>query len=257
MFFRNFSKQSLVSIGLIYISVRPSLHECLAQQEGPSLPVPEFNNTEVTYRYNLCDRQNLIYNNELRIEDALKGLNLSIMLTQHEGGLATFLYAPAEDGTIKLNNPGLKVEIMDEVARRAGFSWRKSYSSGKIKDIIDTNQTIDEFLKWSTGVYDVVVDLFDITSERIAAGIAFPVSMHDNSGILVTYDQPDQMEKMNILSFMLPFTNGVWFSCLITIIFSGLTYFFLAKPIKIYEDRSSDTEETEESEEETHSQDVR
>merc|ERR1712095_241406 len=62
---------------------------------------------------------------------------------------------------------------------------------------------------------------------------------------------------MNILSFMLPFTNSVWFSCLITIIFSGLTYFFLAKPIKIYEDRSSDTEETEESEEETHSQDVR
>merc|ERR1719410_672075 len=110
--------QNLMTLCLVYFNFLHALHRSFAQ-EHPSLPFPNIYSTNVTYRHNLCNRQNLTYSNKVKVEGVLRGLDLSILILEHGDVAGTFLYALTEDGTIKQRDPGLMVEIMDEVARRA------------------------------------------------------------------------------------------------------------------------------------------
>ena len=98
-----------------------------------------------------------------------------MLIIEHVGVAGAFIYSRSEEGAIKKTNPGLKVEMTDEIARRAGFEWRQTFSSDQMINIIGSNTT-NEFLKWSTDMYDVSVEFWDVTQERYALGIAFPHS---------------------------------------------------------------------------------
>jgi hypothetical protein len=66
--------------------------------------------------------------------------------------------------------PGLVARIMDEVCRRAGCTWRNTYS---IVGAIPPNTTWSELLIWTTEVYDISVEWWMRSTDRMRHGAAF------------------------------------------------------------------------------------
>ena len=91
----------------------------------------------------------------LELNDALRGRNLSIAV-QYGKGFDFFQYNPDEE--LSFNNPGGMVPAMlDELARRAGFSWRNSfvgYTFNTTDQLFDdgTLGKWDRMLNWTTSV---------------------------------------------------------------------------------------------------------
>jgi hypothetical protein len=68
------------------------------------------------------------------------------------------------------NYPGLMARIMDEICLRAGCTWRNSYS---IIGAIPENTTWSDLLYWSTDTYDISVEWWMRSTERMRHGAAF------------------------------------------------------------------------------------
>eukprot|EP00957_Ditylum_brightwellii_P058465 4433632-Ditylum_brightwellii.AAC.1 len=78
-------------------------------------------------------------------------------------------------GEVKRSDAGLFVMLIDELATRAGFTWRDSFAAiPLLNSEEDVNRTWTELLLWTTDTYDVAVDFFAKTPERIALGVSFP-----------------------------------------------------------------------------------
>ena len=98
--------------------------QCAAGQ----FPAPAFTDktfASVDYRNDWCDVSRAVLNGTIAAEDALRGRKLTVSWPAVE------TYSPegfhVTDDTGALTDQGLMVEIMDELASRAGFSWRNSY----------------------------------------------------------------------------------------------------------------------------------
>ena len=99
--------------------------QCAAGQ----FPAPAFTDKTfapgVDHRNNWCEASNAVLNGTIVTADALRGRNISVSWPAVEN------YSPkgfhVTDDTGALTDQGLMVEIMDELASRAGFSWRNSY----------------------------------------------------------------------------------------------------------------------------------
>jgi hypothetical protein len=111
-----------------------------------------------------------------------------------------------ETGAIIKDSPGFTVEILDELAKRAGFSWRTSFGVADITQI--GNRTVDDVLQWTTQNYDISVAQWSRAVKRIEAGIVFPEGVYDGSIIMVGIQETDS--KLNIWAFLEPFEWGVW-----------------------------------------------
>ena len=56
-------------------------------------------------------------------------------------------------------NPGLFAVILDEVAKRAGFSWRDSYAAFEpIDAVLDEGKTWTDLLQWQTQNFDIAME---------------------------------------------------------------------------------------------------
>ena len=99
--------------------------QCAAGQ----FPAPAFTDKTfapgVDHRNNWCSISENLLAGTVKIADALRGKNVSVSWPAVEN------YSPegfhVTDDTGALTDQGLMVEIMDELASRAGFSWRNSY----------------------------------------------------------------------------------------------------------------------------------
>merc|ERR1711862_613968 len=129
------------------------------------------------------------------------------------------------NGTIPERNPGIMVELLDEVASRAGFSWRNSFSSAAFSDT--GFETYSELLQWSTKNYDISADYWDRSLERIRLGISFPKAWFINDVIMVTFSKMDN--RIQMFSFLKPFSRELWFAVVATLMFSAYTYFLIAR----------------------------
>ena len=74
------------------------------------------------------------------------------------------------------------VEIMDELAERAGFQWRNSFAV--INDEIGNN-TFTDLLEWTTSTYDISLDWWTFDIRRMALGVTFPEGWYDSTIIMV------------------------------------------------------------------------
>jgi hypothetical protein len=136
------------------------LHPATAQ-EKPSLYIPEYN-FNVTYRQNVCDRHQGYYNGSFELRDALEGFELHSLLTM------TDYFRLDKNGAINENNPGLVPNILDELAKRGGFTWRNSFAvTNGPGDIL----TWTDLLAWATESYDVSADWWIHSIERIRMGV--------------------------------------------------------------------------------------
>ena len=81
--------------------------------------------TGVDYRNHWCEESKAVLAGTMDAGDVLRGRNLTVSWPAVEN------YSPAgfhlADDTGALTDGGLMIEVMDELASRAGFSWRSSY----------------------------------------------------------------------------------------------------------------------------------
>jgi hypothetical protein len=171
-----------------------------------------------SFRQSVCDRQLAISNGTLEFRDALDGLRLNVALTSFVfgGGIEA-------DGSIPEVDSKLDVRILDELAERAGFTWRDTY--GAVLPDDNFNGTFDELLDWSVKTFDLSAMLWIRTPSRINRGTGFPYGFVDGSIILVGRQLSSQGRRsLNLWSFLMPFDLWTWLLIVATFIICGLIY---------------------------------
>jgi Ligand-gated ion channel len=171
----------------------------------------------ITHRQNVCDRYEEFRSGTLQLRDALQGLALRPLVSKGD----YFLYNSTNG--IDTPDPGLMAELMDELALRAGFTWRQSFA---VFDRVDMppNVTFTDLLAWAVDTYDIAINWWDQSVERMERGVAFVEPWFDGSVILIEKQRPVNGNTINLLNWLRPFDGQVWMLVLCTIIFSGLVY---------------------------------
>lgn len=196
-------------------------------QQSPSIVVDKFDNN-VSYRTNVCDRQRQLWDHQIELPDALRGLNLTVTMTNYQFANERFFFTLV-NGRIKEENPGIFAVILDEVALRAGFEWRNSFSVfDPLNSTNDGDKTWTDILEWSVETFDISVEVWGRTTARMSNGISFPAGWFDSSGVLVEqYDENQSQRVVNLWSFLDPFSSSVWFLIWVAIVVTGFLYWFL------------------------------
>jgi len=184
-------------------------------QEAPRFTT-ELYDPIFNYRSNVCDRHRLYHSGEVAFRDTLQGLELTAML-----GVGN-LFQLREDETIDPQYPGLFGVLMDELALRAGFTWRNSYA---VYYTPGENKTYTNLVQWGSDSYDVMVDWWNTSVERLQMGIGFPEGFYDASYILIGLQGGDDSStKVDLFNFLRPFSMTLWWAILGTTIVSILAY---------------------------------
>jgi len=179
------------------------------------------------------------------MRNALWGLQLHTAI--REGKFFHTMLSPEGELVINPEYPGLAAVLMDELAERAGFSWRDSYgiyyALGELEEEVFESWT--DIVSWTTDFYDVTVDWFDNTLERLKLGISFPEGFVRADYILVGVPgDEDEIQKNNYWGWLQPFTTDVWVVIAITIVLSGCIYQLLEQlgnPARYKGRRTKDT----------------
>ena len=219
---------------LLYFTTSPSNRKIAVLvaygQETPYAIVPTFDRT-VSYRTNVCDRQLQLYNGTLVLPDALRGLNLTVSITNYVSGIErVFFSLDPTTNKIDETNPGVFALILDELAIRAGFTWRNSFIPlDPFTALNDANQTWTDVLRWATDTFDISMDRWAHTVDRLDIPVSFPVAWYDNSIILGEIVQPVSKtnKEFNLWNFLDPFHGGLWLTLVCTIVATGLVYYVL------------------------------
>lgn len=213
-----------ISVGAVLLLL---LQRFSTAQQRPFVSIETFAPLTKTYRTSVCDRQRDLYEGKTLLQDALQGLNISVAMTNYKVPNEDAFFTLV-DGKIKEENPGLFVVIMDEIALRAGFSWRNTFAAiDPLDSTIQVGKSWTDLLEWEVDSFDIAADYWARSVDRMARGISFPVGWYDGSIILV-YSE-DSTDKFNLWSFLLPFETNVWIAMAAAIFFSGLVYFFLER----------------------------
>ena len=192
----------------------------LRAQETPTLNLPQFS-LNISYRQDVCDRHDRYYNDELPLRDALQGFQLNTL--QRSG---TYLNLDDETGAINEEDPGLIADIMDELAIRAGFTWRNSFG---VTTGPGENKTWADLLEWGVESYDVSVDWWVHSPERLKLGIGFPAGFIHASYIMVgiTEDYTEDTsgeQDLQLWNLTKPFSRDLWIAIALTVFLSAVIY---------------------------------
>jgi hypothetical protein len=179
-------------------------------QESPSIFVKNFDSSR-SFRSDVCQRQRDVWNGMRSLPDALIGLNLSVALPDFQNDFSQDALFRLVNGTIHPEDPRLLVKIMDEVAKRSGFTWRNRFGIFRPLDPnIDGNRTWADILLWSIDVYDISAETWGRSIERIGKGVSFPLGWYDSSIVFVNHlDMNEYQEVVNVWAFLSPFISIV------------------------------------------------
>jgi len=142
-------------------------------QEMPFFTVQKFDRSYM-HRQNLCERQRLLFEGNVSLENALGGLDLNVVMTDYTGTEDDFFFSLNERGEIRAEDPGIFVVLLDEIARRAGFRWRDSFGLVKaLNSEEDGNKTWADLLEWEVETFDLSVEGWARSVDRMARSISF------------------------------------------------------------------------------------
>mmetsp|Transcript_33890 Transcript_33890/g.82185 ORF Transcript_33890/g.82185 Transcript_33890/m.82185 type:complete len:640 (-) Transcript_33890:133-2052(-) len=219
---------SLVLCGTVFFqTVQVSAQDIAGNKNGGQIAyfdTPQFTNG-VSHRQNVCDRYHALNNDTIALEDVLRGLKLNAVFGAYSGS-----YFNYNNETGIQPYGGIVAEIMDEMASRAGFTWRDSFG---IYDVPSggENETWTDLLVWSVDTYDITIDWWAKSLARMNLGVAFMKDWYDSSIILISKQNlEDEVGTDNSISldnfgnWMEPFTWEVWYTTLGTILLSGIVY---------------------------------
>jgi hypothetical protein len=222
-------------LSLLVLLLWISISTIVVAQQKPFVTIPRFQynyipegyNTSI-FRTNVCDRQQLLYQGQIDLRSALKGLNLSVAITNYQVPNEDKFFTLSSDGGINETDPGLFVVILDEIAKRAGFEWRYTYTAiDPIDSMIDGNYTWTDLLLWELHHFDISADYWGRSTERMGRNVAFPKGWYDGSVVLVQSIANHETEDVSLWSFLKPFDRNVWITIIAAIIFTGLMYLIL------------------------------
>jgi hypothetical protein len=185
-----------------------------------------------TYRTNICAQQQPLFEEQIELGDALRGLDLSVAITNYQGVPNEERFFALDDvtGGIRTSDPGLFVVILDELARRAGFRWRHSFAAIRpLSAAVDGNKTWTDLLEWEIDHFDIAAEYWGRSEARMALGISFPKGWYDGSIILAQTKDTSNQDNSSFWSFLLPFDGKVWLAIIAAILFTGLMYFVLER----------------------------
>jgi len=201
-----------VLLWIVHVQAQP----VVAAGDFATLPTPSIVATTTntpSYRQSVCELNMYTTNSTAQLKDALSGFTLQPILTVSK----FFNYSEANG--IDEDHPGLVVQILDELARRANFTWRYSFA---VSYGPDQNTTWTQMLSSYTKLFDVSVDYWDRSSERLNKGIAFMDPWFNGNMILIEkIVAPSDKDKVNYTNFLKPFAPSVWFTTLATILVSA------------------------------------
>ncbi|CAB9519121.1 receptor ionotropic, NMDA 1 [Seminavis robusta] len=166
-----------------------------------------------SHRQDVCGRYDRFRSGEIELKDALSGIALRPVFVSFEG----------YDEYIDSNNPGIPIELLDLVAERANFTWRKSFGVTEVAG--NYNVTWTELLLWQIDNYDITIDGWDHSVERMERGVTYTEPWSDASFILI--DRRRNLREVNAVdpfNWTKPFEPAVWGMIALTIFLSALVY---------------------------------
>lgn len=175
----------------------------------------------VNHRQDVCGRYNEFHStpgSELR--KGLNGMQLNVVVGNYLG--ADFNYDPVTG--IDPEYPGIAAVVLDELAARGNFTWRNSF--GVYTDPVLHNGTWSDLLYWSLDTYDVVIDWWARSLDRMNKGAVFIEPWKDSSIILVgkNREQEESTHTINLWNWLLPYNFEVWAATIFTVIISAVVY---------------------------------
>ena len=202
----------------------------LAKAQESSIPNLNVLDDQLDFRTPVCDRLQLVLQNEVSIPLALKGLNLSLATIAETPATANERFRLTSEGTIDPKLGGYIVDVMDEIAARGQFEWRNTFAAFSRRSR-PANATWDDVLRWQVEKFDISAFNWARTTRRLSQLITFPEGWNDRSTIIVQKKEESSNKKkeLNFLSFLRPFTNELWVFILAAITFSGMTFWFLER----------------------------
>lgn len=219
-----------------------------AQEAGEWQPGPARNNVsetyafEVDYKTDLCGIAPMILNatesatatSRLTagdaLRDALRGMTIST------GWPSAAVHYPTSivehDPSTGAITGGPMVVLFDELAKRAGFEWRNAYgivSTNPEAYSSHQNKTWDDLIVWTTHAYDVAIDWWIETPERLAKGILYPRGWFDASLVLVGHKEGTHGDGWAslVFSWARPFSPALWALVVFAWFAAGLVYWLI------------------------------
>ena len=157
----------------------------------------------------------LVEQGEIERRHALRGFNVSIWLQAYAINEST--------GKPDESNPYIAVDIFSELGRRAGFNWIDSF--GVIASPTE-NETWTNVLNNTVNEYDIAVDYWARTLERVSSGFLYPEPWYDAS-LIMFQDAQAMRVQMNFFAFVQPFSGSVWYLIAFTIIFTATVFYLI------------------------------
>ena len=171
----------------------------------------------VSHRQSVCERYDMVRFGQRELRNALDGMELRPLMA-----IGPFFHYDDENGIHK-GEHGLMADLMDELAQRAGFEWRDSF--GVMPPPESINATWTEMIVWAVETYDLAVNWWDQSIERMELGAAFLEPWYDGSLIMIDKPEPIvDVNKINLLNWTKPFEPSVWLLIVFTIFISGVAY---------------------------------
>ena len=166
----------------------------------------------VSHRQDFCDLYDSIRNGTLELKNSLQGKELNVLM----GAYKDSFFRYDQDEGIDPVYPGIAAVLMDELARRAGFTWRNSFGTFVEPKGPDYNESWSDLLVWGTDSYDLCVDWWPRNLERLSRGVAFTQEWYDSSIILIGKSQQRQSQSQrtrrlrDYWNWLKPFSWQVW-----------------------------------------------
>ena len=218
---KSMSPLRLLFLLLLCASLAPSSYASAFGGEKRTFNTPPFQ-YNVTYRQDVCSRYDQFRNGEIDLRDSLRGLELRPLI----GNYDYFNYD--DENGIDKDDPGLLGDLMDELGQRAGFTWRNSFGvldSPSSSSENNITWTWTDMLLWGIETYDVCVDWWDKSVERMDNGVAFLEPWFDGSLILIDKNEPPKdQRRIHWFNWLRPFEHSVWYVTILTVFVSGWVF---------------------------------
>lgn len=204
------------------------LSSCLAQHKQSIFLTEHFTNLNsemgATHRTNVCGIQRDIEAGTKVMKTALQGLQIAVSLpVVTEPGFMN--WESASPFVIDAENPGLMGRVMDELAERAGFSYRDSFH---VFPGPPEGWTYTEALAALVEQIDITAEYWIHLPERLALGITFPEGFYDTS-LQIVGVQKSSDTGFDVLSWKMPFTDPVWGLIVAAMLFSSGVFWILER----------------------------
>jgi len=208
-----------------------------AAQDKPSFTTPQYSSPNISHRTFVCDRFAQYAAGERDVRYLLEGLNLSVGIVDQGNDIFLRLNRTGDDKdmySINEEDPGIFVHILDELAARGRFSWRKSFAWIQPPNTTQINPLTNKEYSWTDVLLDAVMR-YDFSfaewvhnQERRKLGISFPVGWFDASTILVQ-NKVEKGSEFELEAFLRPFSTEVWYLICAVVFFSGIVYWMIDK----------------------------